>query len=136
VIALYNKTVRRVGIAHRLVRIVENVPAEESFGGGAQQRNSLNVAELDDWRKSRTLSHVALVGGLEGHTLTTPAGAMQIYGARVSPALFAMRGVQALLEYLHAQGGATLLDPPGNGVGFGGGEHRAGRAVLGRQDHL
>jgi len=81
----------------RLVRIVENVPAEESFGGGAQQRNSLNVAELDDWRKSRTLSHVALVGGLEGHTLTTPAGAVVIYGARVSPALFAMRGVQALL---------------------------------------
>ena len=81
----------------RLVRIVENVPAEESFGGGAQQRNSLNVAELDDWRKSRTLSHIALVSGLEGHTLTTPAGSVQIYGARVSPALFAMRGVRPLL---------------------------------------
>jgi putative ABC transport system permease protein len=81
----------------RLVRIVENVPAGESFGGAAQRLTSLNVAELDDWRKSRTLSHVALVGGLEGHTLTTPAGAVLIYGARVSPALFAMRGVQPLL---------------------------------------
>jgi putative ABC transport system permease protein len=81
----------------RLVRILENVPAEESFGAGAQQRTTLNVAELDDWRKSRTLSHVAIVGGLEGHTLTTPAGAVVIYGARVSPALFAMRGVQPLL---------------------------------------
>ena len=80
-----------------LVRIVENVPAEESFGGGAQQRHSLNVAELDDWRKSRTLSHVAVVSGLEGHTLTTPAGSVQIYGARVSPALFVIRGIQPLL---------------------------------------
>jgi putative ABC transport system permease protein len=81
----------------RLVRIVENVPAGESFGGGAQQRDSLNVAELEDWRKSRTLSHIAVVSGLESHTLTTPAGAELIYGARVSPALFAMRGVQPLL---------------------------------------
>jgi putative ABC transport system permease protein len=81
----------------RLVRIVENVPAGESFGGGAQQRNSVNVAELDDWRRSRTLSHIAVVSGLESHTLTTPAGAELIYGARVSPALFAMRGVQPLL---------------------------------------
>ena len=81
----------------RLVRIVENVPAEESFGGGAQQRNSLNVAELDDWRRSRTLSHIAVVSGLEGHTLTTPAGSLQIYGARVSPALFVVRDVQPLL---------------------------------------
>ena len=79
------------------MRIVENVPAEESFGGGAQQRNSLNVAELDDWRRSRTLSHIAVVGGLEGHTLTTPAGSVLIYGARVSPALFVIRGIQPLL---------------------------------------
>ena len=80
----------------RLVRIVENVPAEESFGV-AQQRTGLNVAELDDWRKSRTLSHIAVVSGLEGLTLTTSAGSVQIYGARVSPELFVVRGVRPLL---------------------------------------
>lgn len=81
----------------RLVQIVENVPAGEGFGGLAQRRTAMNIAELDDWRQSTTLSHVAIAGGPEGHTLTTDDGSVQIYGARVSPALFAIRGVQPLL---------------------------------------
>jgi len=81
----------------RLVHIVENVPAEETFGGTPVRRSSMNVDELDWWRtSSRTLSHFAVMLQ-EGRTLTTPDGTVQLYGARVSPALFAMRGVPPLL---------------------------------------
>ncbi|MCC6201630.1 MAG: ABC transporter permease [Gammaproteobacteria bacterium] len=81
----------------RLVQIVEHVPAAEAFGGMAQRRTAMNVAELDDWRQASTLSHVAIIGGPEGHTLATEDGNIQVYGARVSPALFVMRGVPPLL---------------------------------------
>src|SRR3970040_73151 len=81
----------------RLVQIVENVPAEETFGGTPIRRSSMNVDELDWWRtNAQTLSHVAVMLQ-EGRTLATADGTVQLYGARVSPALFAMRGVPPLL---------------------------------------
>jgi putative ABC transport system permease protein len=81
----------------RLVQIVENVPASEGFGGQAQRRSSMNVDEFDWWRQnSTTLSDVALLQR-EGRTLATDDGSVQLYGQRVSPALFAMRGVRPTL---------------------------------------
>ncbi len=80
----------------RLVQIVENVPADESFGGAVLRRAALNVDELASWRAAQTLSDVALIVN-EGRTLATDDGTVQLYGAQVSPALFAMRGVPLLL---------------------------------------
>jgi predicted permease len=81
----------------RLVQIVENVPAGETFGGAAVRRSSMNVAELDWWRSnSTTLSDVA-VWQREGRTLATAEGSVQLYGAAVSPALFAMRGIAPIV---------------------------------------
>lgn len=81
----------------RLVQIVEHVPAAEGFGGVAQRRTSMNIDEFDYWRQSsKTLSDVALMQR-EGRTLSTADGSVQLYGQRVSPALFAMRGVQPLM---------------------------------------
>lgn len=80
----------------RLVRIVENVPSEEN-GGARERTTSLNVAELDWWRtNATTLSHIALIQRVSAK-LATDGGAVQLYGAEVSPALFAMRGVPPLL---------------------------------------
>jgi predicted permease len=81
----------------RLVSIVENVPAAEGFGGVAQRRTAMSVSELDWWRQnSTTLSHIAVMQR-EGRTLATPDGSVQLYGQRVSPGLFAMRGVPPLM---------------------------------------
>jgi predicted permease len=83
--------------SERLVQIVEHVPAAESFGGAAQRRTGMNVAELDFWRtNAKALSQIAVMQR-EGRTLATSDGSVQIYGQRVSPALFGMRGVQPLL---------------------------------------
>src|SRR5688572_265374 len=81
----------------RLVQIVEHVPASEGFGGAAQRRTSINVPELDRWRSSlKTLSQLA-VTQREGRTFASADGSVQLYGQRVSPGLFSMRGVQPLL---------------------------------------
>jgi predicted permease len=85
------------GEPDRLVQVVEHVPAAEGFGGTAQRRSAMNVAEFDWWRQSsKTLSHIAVMQR-EGRTLATVDGSVQLYGQRVSPALFAMRGVPPLL---------------------------------------
>jgi predicted permease len=81
----------------RLVQIVEHVPASEGFGGAAQRRTSINVPELDRWRSSTTtLSQIAVMQR-EGRTFASADGSVQLYGQRVSPGLFGMRGVQPLL---------------------------------------
>ncbi len=81
----------------RLVQIVEHVPASEGFGGAAQRRTAMSVPDLDWWRtSSKTLSQIAVMQR-EGRTFATPDGSVQIYGQRVSPGLFNMRGVQPLL---------------------------------------
>ena len=81
----------------RLVQIVEHVPAAEGFSGAAQRRTALNVNEFDWWRQnSKTLSHIAMMQR-QGRTFAGADGSVQLYGQSVSPALFAMRGVQPLL---------------------------------------
>lgn len=81
----------------RLVQIVENVPAGEGFGGVAQRRTAMSASDFIWWREhSTTLSHFAMMQR-ESRTLATPDGSLQLYGERVSPALFALRGVQPLL---------------------------------------
>ena len=84
----------------RLVQMVEHVPAGEGFGpaGGAQRRvGVMNVSELDRWRSSsKTLSQIAVMQR-EGRTFASADGSVQLYGQRVSPGLFSMRGVQPLL---------------------------------------
>jgi putative ABC transport system permease protein len=81
----------------RLVEIVENVPASEGFAGVAQRRTGMSADDFLWWRdNSTTLSHVAMMFR-EGRTLATPDGSVQLYGERVSPALFFMRGVRPLL---------------------------------------
>jgi putative ABC transport system permease protein len=83
--------------ADRLVRIIENVPAAESFTGAAMRLPSMNQDDFDWWRKNtRTLSHMAVTMP-EARTITTADGTERLAGARVSPALFPMRGVQPLL---------------------------------------
>ncbi|HEX5313753.1 MAG TPA: ABC transporter permease, partial [Gammaproteobacteria bacterium] len=81
----------------RIVQIVENVPAGEGFGGVAQRRTAMSASDFIWWREhSTTLSHFAMMQR-ESRTLATPDGSVQLYGERVSPALFAIRGVQPLL---------------------------------------
>ncbi len=81
----------------RLVQIVENVPAGEGDGGVVQRRTAMSASDFLWWREnSTTLSHFAMMRD-ENRTLATPDGSRQLYGQSVSPALFAMRGVQPLL---------------------------------------
>jgi predicted permease len=83
--------------ADRIVRIIENVPAAESFRGRPMRLPSMNLAEFDWWRtEATTLSHMA-VAMAETRTMITPDGATRLPGARVSPALFEMRGVPPLI---------------------------------------
>ena len=71
----------------RLVKIVENVPAGEGFGGGAQRRTAMSARDFVWWREnSTTLSHFAMMW-TENRTLATPDGSLQLYGESVSPAL-------------------------------------------------
>jgi putative ABC transport system permease protein len=81
----------------RLVQIVENVPAEESFSGAALRTGAMNQDEFDWWRqRTQTLSHMAVTMS-SSRTLATEEGTVRLGGAQVSPALFAMRGVPPLL---------------------------------------
>jgi putative ABC transport system permease protein len=81
----------------RLVQIVENVPPGEGFGGVPQRRSAMSASDFIWWREhSTTLSHFAMKW-TESRTLARPDGSLQLSGESVSPALFAMRGVQPLL---------------------------------------
>jgi putative ABC transport system permease protein len=83
--------------ADRIVQIVENVPAAQSFSGRPMRLPSMNVAEFEWWRtEAKTLSHMA-VAMRDTRTLVTSEGATRLQGARVSPALFEMRGVRPLV---------------------------------------
>ena len=81
----------------RLVQIVEHVPASEGFGGAAQRMTGMRVADLDWWRtSSKSLSQIGVMQR-EGRTFATVDGSVQLYGQRISAALFAMRGIPPLL---------------------------------------
>ena len=77
----------------RLVRIIENIPAGESFTGAAVRMPAMNQAEFDWWRTNLTrLSELAVIAP-QPYTLRTADGNVRLAGASVSPALFSMRGI-------------------------------------------
>jgi predicted permease len=99
--------------ADRLVRIVENVPAEQTFSGRPMRRPSMYIYEFVDWRaRTQTLSHLA-VHIASSMTLSGRGEAVRLTGARVSPELFSMFGAQAQLGRVFVadeeQGGDTVV---------------------------
>ena len=81
----------------RLVRIVENVPAEESFSGNAVRMAAIHGAEFDAWRRSATTLGAMAVTIPQPHTARTASGNVRLAGARVSPVLFEIYGIRPLL---------------------------------------
>jgi hypothetical protein len=89
--------------ADRQVQIVENVPAEESFSGRAMRIASMNPVEVAWWRDNARMLAGLAVTVPDTRTLSTPDGTVRVTGARVSPALFAMRNVRPILgRWLYA----------------------------------
>jgi predicted permease len=83
--------------ADRLVRIVNNVTAQESPTRRPFQNPSMNTEQFRWWReKTHTLSHMA-AHQPTSMTLLTPDGAVQLDGARVSADLFTMLGARPVL---------------------------------------
>jgi putative ABC transport system permease protein len=81
----------------RLVRIIENVPAAESFRGVAMRLPAMSPEEFGWWRERvKTLSHMA-VSMPQPHTLMMREANVRLAGARVSAALFPMYGIPPLL---------------------------------------
>jgi putative ABC transport system permease protein len=77
----------------RLVRIVENIPAGESFSGAPQRTTGMSPAAFMDWRsKTTTLAGMAM----ERKTSMTLIGreAIRLSGLQASPALFPMLAVR------------------------------------------
>ena len=91
----------------RLVRLVEDVPAEESPSGQAVRASGIHQREFVDWREqSRTLSHMAIYSPV-AMTLSGQGEAVRLTGRRVSPALFAMLGVPPLIGQFFDENDAT-----------------------------
>jgi putative ABC transport system permease protein len=81
--------------ADRIVRIIENVPAEESFTGRAMRLPSMNQEEFEWWRaEARSFSQMAIT--MPETRTATFDGTLRLAGMRVSPALFPIRGIQPL----------------------------------------
>jgi putative ABC transport system permease protein len=80
----------------RIVRIVENVPAEESFSGRAMRLPSMNQEEFEWWRAEASSFSEMAITMPETRTATFD-GTLRLSGARVSPALFHIRGIQPLV---------------------------------------
>ena len=81
----------------RLVRIIENVPAAESFRGVAMRLPAMSPEEFGWWRERvKTLSHMA-VSMPQPHTLMLRDANIRLAGSRVSAALFPMYGISPLL---------------------------------------
>lgn len=81
----------------RLVRVIENIPAEETISGQAVRAIGANLAELVEWRpRSRTLSQISAQQSIS-MTLTNRVTTLRISGARVSPSLFPMLDARPLL---------------------------------------
>jgi len=91
----------------RLVRLVENVPAELSPNGQALRVSGVEQREFPAWREqSRTLSHMAIYSPV-AMTLSGRGEAVRLNGRRVSPALFALLGVPPLIGQAFDERDAT-----------------------------
>jgi len=81
----------------RIVRIVENVPAAESFRGIAMRLPAMSPEEFEWWRqKTKTLSHMAVTMP-QSRTLMLRDTNVRIAGSRVSAALFPMYAITPVL---------------------------------------
>jgi putative ABC transport system permease protein len=90
--------------ADRLVRLIENVPARESITGQPERVASMATDEFIDWRsRMRTLSHMGMYGAAS-MTLTENGSAIRLRGARVSPGIFPMLGLQPVMGRLFESG--------------------------------
>src|SRR5215831_3229391 len=80
----------------RLVRIVENIPASESFSGMPERTIGMSPAAFMEWRsKTKTLSAMAM----ERQVSMTVMGRepVRLSGLQVSPDLFSMLAVQPIV---------------------------------------
>jgi putative ABC transport system permease protein len=81
----------------RLVRIVENVPASESFSGLPERTISMSPSAFLGWRsKTKTLSAMAMERAVS-MTLIGRSEPVRLSGLEVSPALFSMLTAQPIL---------------------------------------
>src|SRR5262249_33467059 len=77
----------------RLVRIVENIPAAESFTGGPERTTSMSPDSFMEWRtRTKTLSGMAMEMPIS--MTLVPGEAIRLSGQRASPPLLTMLGVQ------------------------------------------
>ncbi len=81
----------------RLVRIIENIPASESFTGVPLRTTSMNPDEFLEWRtQTKTLSHMALEVPIS-MTLVTREEAFRLNGSQVSATMLPLLGVQPIV---------------------------------------
>ena len=88
----------------RLVRVIENIPAERSLAGRPERVSSMFLDEFMDWRTRTTrLSHMGLYANAV-MSLTGQASSVRLRGARVSPSVFPMLGLQGIIGRTFAPG--------------------------------
>jgi predicted permease len=79
--------------SERLVRIIENIPAEESYTGAPLRTTSMSPEAFQEWRsKAKTLSGMALERPVS--MTLTGREAVRLAGLQVSPDLFPLLGTQ------------------------------------------
>src|SRR5688572_25062702 len=80
----------------RLVRIVENVPADESFSGAAERTTNMSPSMFTEWRdRSTTLAAMSMERPLS--MTLSGVDPVRLTGLEASPALFPMLGAQPML---------------------------------------
>ena len=80
----------------RLVRIVENIPAEESFSGAPERTTNMSPGVFSEWRdRSTTLSAMSMERSLS--MTLSGQDPVRLSGLEASPALFSMLRVQPVL---------------------------------------
>ena len=83
--------------SRQLVQLTETVSGTETSAADPEAQPIMNVQEFVNWRsRTKTLSGMAVYAE-SSFTLSTADGAVRARAARVSPALFAMLGVQPML---------------------------------------
>ena len=82
--------------SERLVRVVENLPAEESFSGAPERTTRMNPGMFVEWRdRSTTLSGMSMERSLS--VTMSGAQAVRLVGLEVSPSMFSILGAQPIL---------------------------------------
>jgi len=80
----------------RLVRVIENVPAAESFSGGPERTTRMSPSAYMEWRARSTMLSGMSMERLLSMTLSGPETA-RLMGLEMSPALFSMLETQPIL---------------------------------------